>query len=564
MDAPAPTKFVVNGVIADLSSETLHGADGKPVTLRPQAFAVLRYLVMNSGRLVTKRELMEAIWPSTAVTDDSLVQCIHEIRRAIRDDRQEILKTVSRRGYRLEAPAAHGAAKIVKPSGSAGARRALALAAIALALSAAALGGWWLSRPAATDIPLVAVLPLQAVNSDPTSQLFAGGLTDDIVTDLGRFPEFEVLASGTTERYRGSPDPRAVAAELHASFVVVGSIAHQSERVRITAQLIDARTGGVLWADRWDRPAADMFAVQTEISEQIANRLGGGAGLVQETGRNAARRKPPSDLNAYELYLLGTERLEMVTRPEVEQSITLLGKAVELDPGFARAWIELYHAHSVLAGFGVDPDRNISVAREAAERAIALDPSDAEAHAIIGWSYGDRGDFARAKAEFDTALAMAPNAAEILTFYAAWASTFGEPARGAEIVDRVMRLEPNFPMWKARIFMYAYFMAERYEDALGMAARLTTDTYQRDHWVYHAGALAAVGRTDEARALAEKAVAARPDLTVEVLANEPGYSKAEREHLTQAMRLAGFPLCATADALARFANPVRLPECSSP
>ena len=229
-------------------------------------------------------------------------------------------------------------------------------------------------------VPLVAVLPFDALAGGESARLLAKGLTEDVITDLGRIPEFAVLATGATAGYRGvAADPREVGAELDAAFVVEGSIAREADRVRVTAKLIDARSGGSLWSDRWDRPAADIFAVQSEIAETIATRLGGGAGLVQETGRNEARRKPPSSLNAYELYLLGTERLERISVPDVKAAVELLEKAVAIDPGFARAWIELSHSYGILAYHGVEPEANMAAARAAADRALAPDPSDAEA-----------------------------------------------------------------------------------------------------------------------------------------------------------------------------------------
>ena len=356
-------------------------------------------------------------------------------------------------------------------------------------------------------------------------------------------------------------DARAIGAALQVGFVVEGSIQRDADRIRITAQLVDGRTGKNLWSERWDRPDKDIFAVQAEISEQIANRLGGGAGLVQEAGRIAAHRKPPSNLTAYELYLLGTEKLEQINRTDVEEAIRLLKLAVEIDPGLARAWIELYHSHAILAGFGVEPEKNRRIAAAAAERAVRLDPSDAEAHAVFGMSLGDQDDLVRAKAEMDTALSLAPGAAEILTFYAGWTSAFGEPDRGADMVDQVIRLSPNYPMWNAGPFSYAYFQAGRYEDALRMSDRLTPDNYWRVHWALRAGALAAVGRTEEAKTWVRKALERHPDLTIEAIANEPGYSDAERQRLIDTMLLAGFPPCAKPEALAKIQKPARLPEC---
>ncbi|MER8441349.1 tetratricopeptide repeat protein [Mesorhizobium sp. M1312] len=444
-------------------------------------------------------------------------------------------------------------------------RRFLPMAAASLVLLAfAAAGAWWLLRPVdtATGKPSIAVLPFSNYGDDEATGRLADGLTEDIITDLARFPEFEVVARNSTEAYKGMPvDVRQVAAALHVGYVLEGSIQRQGSRVRINAQLIEAASGKHLWSERWDRPDEDVFAVQTEISEQVTNRLGGGAGLIQEAGRIAAKRKRPDNLNAYEYYLLGTEKLEQITVEGLEEAIKLLTRAVELDPGLARAWVELYHSHSILASFGVNPESERKAAIEAAERAVKLDPSDAEAHAVLGMSFGERGDLARAKAELDTALRMAPGSAEILIFYASWASTFGEPERGVELIDQVIRLDPNYPLWATNPFSYAYFMAGRYEDALKMLERMTPDTYNLMRWPMRCGSFAALGRTDEAKACVAEALKRFPDLTIEAMANEPGYSEAEHQRFIETMRLAGFPACAKPDALTKIAKPKRLPEC---
>jgi TolB-like protein/DNA-binding winged helix-turn-helix (wHTH) protein/Tfp pilus assembly protein PilF len=561
MTEAASSEIVLNGVVVDFAAGTVRDPSDRRVPLRPQCMDVLRVLVERPDRLVPRDEIMRAVWPDVAVTDDSLVQCIGEIRRAIGDGRHEVLRTVPRRGYLLAAP---------EPRGGAVRRRwpgPLPVAAVASVVVAAtiALAVVWWQRPTTPEtaaMPLVAVLPFDALARDETTRLLALGLTEDVITDLARFPEFGVLASNATEAWRDRPsDPRGIGAALGAHFVVVGSIARQGDRVRVTAQLIDGETGSDLWAERWDRPALDVFAVQSEIAETIANRLGGGAGLVQEAGRTAARRKPPENLDAYEAYLLGTERLEGLTRPDVEAAIELLSRAVEIDPGFARAWLELYHAHDALGLFNVERESNRAQAEAAAARALALDPSDAEARVVAAMSLARQGLHARAKAEFDAALGLAPNAAEILTFYSAFASNFGEAARGAEMADRARRLDPNFPDWKAKFYSYAYFVAERYQDSLDMIDRLKPEIYSPRTWAMHAAALAAVGREVEAEEWVAKALEAWPGYSIETVMNFPGPDAAARDHFIRTMRQAGFPACAPTAFLASVPDPIRLPEC---
>lgn len=346
-------------------------------------------------------------------------------------------------------------------------------------------------------------------------------------------------------------------------FVLEGSIQRQSDRVRITAQLVDTKTGHHLWSENWDRPAEDVFAVQSEIADQVANRLGGGVGLIQEAGRAAAKRKRPEKLSAYDFYLLGSEKIEKLTKEDEEQAVTFLNRAVELDPALARAWVELYHAHEILELFGVDPESNRKAAADVAERAVTLDPSDAEAHAVFGMSLANKGDMGRARSEFEKALRLAPGSSEILTFYTGFAARFGEPERGAQMVDQVKRLDPNYPMWASNFFAPAYFMAGRYEDAVKMLERMTPGSYQRWTWVVRSSSLAALGRTDEAAASAMEALKQHPDLTVESMINEPGLSTVERSRFMETMPLAGFPTCSKSEVLAKLDKPVRLPECET-
>jgi TolB-like protein/Flp pilus assembly protein TadD len=405
----------------------------------------------------------------------------------------------------------------------------------------------------ASGVPFVAVLPFINVAGDEASQRLATGLKKDFYTDLARFREFQVVLRNSN--YVPISDP------VDVSFVVGGAIHREGERLRITAQLIDAKTGNLLWSERWDRPDNDVFAIQTEVSNHVSNRLGGNSGLIQEAGLIAARRKTANDLTAYDLYLLGVEKLERINRADIEEAIRLLDRSAKLAPELARVWGELCLAHEMLAVFGVDPERNRQVASDAAERAVDLTPRDPKAHAVLGISLALRNDFKRAKSEFDTALHLAPDALDILTLYAGWASRFGEPERGAEIGDRVVGLEPDFPILAARQFSYAYFMAGRYEDALTMIDRLSTDNYSGLTWAMHAAALAVIGQIDEAREWVGKALAAKPDLAIETMAYEPGFSDAERQRLIDTMQLAGFPLCANSDTPGEVEKLRRRPKC---
>jgi TolB-like protein/class 3 adenylate cyclase/tetratricopeptide (TPR) repeat protein len=433
-----------------------------------------------------------------------------------------------------------------------------------LVLGLAMAIGWhfWSSEPASVRSS-IAVLPFDNIGGEESNGRLADGITEDIITDLARFPEFEVVARHSVETLKGKAvDIRKVGKMLNVDYVLEGSIQRQEGRVRITAQLLDATSGTHLWSERWDRPVEDVFAVQTEIAELVTNRLGGGTGLVLRAERNLARRKRPENLTAYELYLLGGEKIEELTPKSIEESLRLLTRAVELDPGLARAWVELYHAHSLSGAFGIraaEPAKQAAL--DAAKRAVALDPSDAEAHSVLGSGLVDRGELELAKASFDTSLRLAPNAFEILTFYAGRADTLGEAERGAEMADKAVRLNPNYPTWSAQIFGWTYFAAGRYEDAVQMLGRLAPENYGGFGWVARASALASLERLAEAEATVRQALERLPDLTIEGFLYEEGISGDLRPHLIKTMRLAGFPPCAKSPADLQIPDPERLPDC---
>lgn len=552
MDSGAP-RFSVNGIVADFGAGELRDADGQLVRLRPQSLAVLRHLAANPGRLVGKDELMAAVWRGIAVTDDSLVQCIGEIRRAIGDEAHAIVRTVPRAGYRLELPGPVPDARAWRPG-----RWLLAgglAAALVLGVAAA-----WMRPPQPARLPLVAVVPFATIGEDDASaRVLARGLTDDVVNDLAGADEFEVMAADAAAGLEREA-PERIAAALGADFVVVGTIARQGDRIRISAGLRDAR-GRVVWSDRWDRPAGDFFAVQAEIAEAMTNQIGGGAGRVEDAGRQAARRKPPGSLDAYQLYLLGSEARESLSKADIEASLVLLHRAVAADPGLARAWVEIFHQLSALVNLGIEPEKNRGLGLDAARQAVTLDPGDAEAHSVYAQALGQYDDLVRAKVEFELALRMAPSNMEILAQYIPWAVTFGDPERGADLVDRAERLNPNHLRWANRPFAYAEVMAGRYEKALVYYDRLGFDQHNLWSWPTHAGVLAALGRHDEAEKVREMALKAIPDLTIELMLNQHGTVEAERARLVELMRQAGFPACADPATLAAGAR--RLPECAA-
>jgi TolB-like protein/class 3 adenylate cyclase len=446
-------------------------------------------------------------------------------------------------------------------------------AALAAVLLVMVLGLWWWSQRGEPTIdetaigkPSIAVLPFDNLGGDDATGRLAAGVTEDIITDLSRYRDLDVMARNATAAYADKPvDIRAVGNALNVRYVLEGSIQRSGEQVRVTAQLIDADRGTHLWSERWDRPATDVFAVQAEVAEQVATRLAASGGAIPEAERAASRRARPEDLKAYDLYRMGQEAMGHFTKESTEEAIRWLEQAVDQDPKLARAWVALAAAHDLTMHYGADVDAARAAAMQAIRRGLELDPQDAAAHATLGHILGTAGDLPRAEAEFETALRLNPSDAGILTNHAGWASTFGDPGRGAQAADRAMRLNPNYSVSAAGFFRLAYLMAGRYEDALRLVEREDPQTRTRGGWVHGAVIYAALGRQEDAKAAVLETLKRHPDLTIESFAlNSPGYSDAERQRLVEGMQSAGFPPCTTPERLQAMAAPVhRLPECQT-
>jgi TolB-like protein/Tfp pilus assembly protein PilF len=423
-------------------------------------------------------------------------------------------------------------------------------------------GNWWMRpmEPASASTS-IAVLPFDNLGGDEQTGRLADGITEDIIADLARFRDLVVIARNSVEIYKDNAvDIRQVGRDLSVRFVLEGSIQRQGDRFRVTAQLIEAASGAHVWSERWDRPVDDIFAVQTEVAERIASSFGG-HGLITEADRSTAKRKRPENLTAYELYLFGVEMAHVATSESLEEAIRLLGRAVELDPQFARAWAELYWAYHISAEKGRNPSEYRKAAFAAARRAVQADPMDAAAHVALGNAFGNRGDLQQAKVHYDRALQLNPNHTTVLNVNAAWASTFNAPEKGAEIADRLVRLDPSYPMWAANGIGYAYFMAGRYEDALQAVGRITEEARRPEDFIHEAGALAGLDRLAEANAVVKKALTWFPDISIEAQIGRPDFIEHERQRFIETMRKAGFPICANEKVLKESPNLIRMPEC---
>ena len=265
--AAAGLRYQFDGFVLDLTRGMLSNAKGEELPLRRKSFDLLRLLIENRGRLLDRDTIGQAIWSDVTVTDDSITQCVIDIRRALGDREQRILKTMRRRGYIFDANVAAQENLPVR------------------------------------DKPSIAVLPFANASRNPDEEYFSDGIADDIITELSRSRALFVIARNSSFAYRGrSLDVRQIAHELGVGYLLEGTVRRSAGRVRVTAQLIAAETGNHIWADRYDRNLSEIFVVQDEITSEVTAAI---VPAVADAEQRRALRKLPENLGAWEAYQRG-------------------------------------------------------------------------------------------------------------------------------------------------------------------------------------------------------------------------------------------------------------------
>ncbi|MEO5756631.1 MAG: BTAD domain-containing putative transcriptional regulator [Mesorhizobium sp.] len=457
------------------------------------------------------------------------------------------------------APQATAVQPIVKAPGKL--FPALAAAVVLLAVS---LGGWIYVQPAPEPVtaPSVAILPFESLSGSVEDARIATGLTIDTITDLSRYADFRVMAKDTTDAYKGKAvDIRALGKDLKISHVLKGSFQRDNDHIRITAQLIDAATGETLWSDRYDRLSGEIFAIQSDVADHIANSLGGRAGKVGETVLANAKRKPPADLGTYELYLMAQETMYSDLSDEhMREAEKILDQAIAKDPAFARAYVRYANTFAWRFTYEGGAAELMQQMLSYARKAVSLDPMDADAHAALGYALTLTGDLNQGQVQLDEALRLSPNSFDNLVFYACLAE---DVQKEAEAADRAIAINPAYPNWAIPCLRLGLVMAGRYEDVIRVQSHQPEEEWNTDGFVIVAGSLASLGKKDESAALAKRGVAKFPGLlTVERFALNRSWPADAVKVMVELMRKAGFPACATAQELADTPNPIRLPECA--
>jgi len=558
--------------------------DGNEIALRPKTFAVLRYLVENSGRLVSKDELFAAVWPNLAVTDDALVQSVGELRRALGDDGPRLIKTIPRRGYRLEsavsivapvAPSVSDAARDLVASDDdnrasnsptrphawkllltafTGWRRGLFAALFLVVLLAAAtllVGrsewkflrtphvGEQLSKTAEFAAkPAIAILPLANQSDGSAREYFADGLTQDIINALGRFPELTVMSWNAVFPYKGRPaTPGEIARSLAVRYQVEGSVRQTGDRVRVNARLVDAH-GQVLWSASYDEALADVFSLEDKITAQVAGTL---AIRVTQIEQRRVLTKPTDSLEAYDYVLRARPALQRPARANIVEARMLLRRAIELDRNYAAAYAalaETYHV-TMSMGWAESPGVLLSRAEEMANKALSIDESDVRARIVLGRIHLFYHRYDQAKTEIDRAIAINPNNANGLAGRGNILMWSGQTDAAIEALELAQRIDPELNAVDRFALSLAYYLKRRYDAAIEQAElNLRKTTGANFSRILLAAAYAQLGRSEDAASVVTTIHRLDPTFDAQEFGTK-FLSAADLEHLRDGLRKAG-------------------------
>jgi TolB-like protein/Flp pilus assembly protein TadD len=499
----------------DLEKRTLW-RDETPVRLGSRALDILSVLAAARGEVVSKDKLMAEVWPGLVVEENNIQVHISALRKALGEGGggQSYVVTVPSRGYRLLGVQPSAERAVTDPQGP-------------------------LAIP---DKPSIAVLPFLNMSNDPEQDYFADGIVEDIITGLSRIKWFFVIARNSSFIYKGMPtDVKRVGRELGVRYVLEGSVRKAENRVRITAQLIEAETGNHLWAERYDRLLDDIFAVQDEITMSVIAAI---EPNLRKAEIERVKRKRPESLDAYDLVLRALPFVYSMMATGAAAAIPLLERALKLDPDYAHAHAPLawcYHFRFSRGGL-LEEDR-LAAVRHA--RAAIADGDDATALAIAGLViWFDERDAATSCNLFDRALAISESNIFALCCSAVALAWMGQSEPAVERARRALRHSPfdslNYMSYDA--LAVAYFHTQRYEEARDAAQRAieSNPLFSVPHTLL-AAALVRLGSSMEARAAAQRALALNPTFTVSGYGITVGHVPTLFASFAEAWRAAGMP-----------------------
>jgi TolB-like protein/Tfp pilus assembly protein PilF len=497
--------------------------EGELRAVEPQVFDLLEFLIRNRDRMVSRDDLLAAVWNGRIVSESTLASRINAARTAIGDNGkdQRLIRTVLRKGIRFV-----GAVREEQKPGAATTGVAAKQPRFALPLP---------------DRPSIAVLPFSNMSGDAEQDYFADGISEDIITGLSKLRWFFVIARNSSFTYKGKVvDIRQVGRELGVRYVLEGSVRKSGSRVRVTAQLIDAVTGKHLWADHYDRDLTDIFALQDEITKKVVAAIE--PKLLEAEGIRSQNRSP-EDLDAWDMLIRANSLFWRLTKDESQAAIALLEEVVQRHPFYAPA-------HSMLAfvllvsrqGGWHMMEPQVAQAANLAARAVELDDSDPWAHLALGFVAFTRRRTDEAAEEFQRALDLNPNFAAAHGFLGCALAFDGRSDQAIDHIEQAIRMSPHDPqnaLLNAALAA-AHYQAGRYAEAVGFGRKAIQQRFEltNGHRIYVAS-LAQAGRIDDARSALARLQELHPDNSIAWIERNVPYTPGPMAKFLEGFRAAG-------------------------
>jgi TolB-like protein len=505
--------------------ELTRGAEA--IAVGPQVFDLLLYLLRHRERVVTKDDLIDAVWGGRIVSESTLTSHINAVRRAVGDtgEDQRLVRTIARKGYRFVGDARETDAA----EGASAAPRELPA-----------------PPPALPDRPSIAVLPFLNLSGDPAQEYFSDGITEDIITALSRVKWFFVIARNSSFAYKGrAVDVKLVAHELGVRYVLEGSVQRAGDRVRITGQLIQAETGMHIWADRFDGELADIFGLQDQVTASVVAAIEPSLRLAEI---DRARRKPTERLDAYDWYLRALPQFYTLTREGVDEALVLLERAIAIDPRFAlaKALAARSYAWRNPQGWAADPDEEKATAVRLGREALQEGGDDPSVLWMVGFAMWQlRVDLERALELYDRSLALNANCAQALALRGWALATAGRLDEATTSLRQALRLSPFDPeaFFTMTALGWTHLMAGRLDEAVKWTSRALRERPAFAPALrFHAVSLVELGRLDEARDAVAHLLRLEPGLTASKLRQRaPIFDAKLMNVFLDGLRKAGLP-----------------------
>ena len=543
-------------------------------------FELLCLLVERRGQVVSREEILARVWGQGVFVDGehSINTAVRKIRRALKDDADSprFVATIPAKGYRFIA-------EVVASNGEVGANRKPAdelvevppvpalehekraslaypsLAAVLISIFAISLLVQYLLWPAHSiappqeqpvyppvpRIPSIAVLPFANVSNERQQEYFSDGITNQLINDLSRLPDLFVIARNSSFAYKGKiTKEQEVGKELGVRYVLEGSVQRASDRLRIDVELVEAGTGREMWSKRYDRPLRDIFAVQDEIVGGVVATIGEIFRLRDMNLPHWMAWRPTDNVEAFDDFLRAVEALwrHGGTKRDNEAARQWTEKAIELDPQFAEAYAFAgwTYSNEALNQFSDDPQMDFERSNQMAQKALALDDSNADAHALLARNDWAQRRFDQAVADAQSAVAINPNYAQSYSILSEALNVSGRHEEALSAVQKAARLDPTHPSFYALWIGLAYNGMGRYQDAVS-ALKQCIEDYPNNIFAHLGLAIAyeELGQDGQARAEAAETMRINPQFALP--SPEEGYFKdlAFNERVDKDMRRAG-------------------------